>query len=214
MLNLPLIIQLPIFFFSVIIHEYAHGWTAYRFGDDTAKVTGRLTLNPLPHIDPIGTVVLPLFLVLFRSPFIIGWAKPVPVIPYRLRDPRRDLIKVSASGVLANFSLAIFAALLARIIISFAIENLLFNRIILNMLLYCIFINLLLGVFNLVPVPPLDGSKIVAGILPPDLSIKYESISSYGFIIILVLIYSGLLWGIIIPIVRFLFSVLLIGVGT
>jgi len=212
MFNLPLIIQLPIFFFSVIIHEYAHGWTAYRFGDDTAKVTGRLTLNPLPHIDPIGTVVLPLFLVLFRSPFIIGWAKPVPVIPYRLSDPRRDLIKVSASGVLANFSLAIFAALLVRIIITFAVANFLFNRIILNMLLYCIFINLLLGVFNLVPVPPLDGSKIVSGILPPELSMKYERISPYGFVIILVLIYTGLLWGLIIPVVRFLFSILLIGV--
>ncbi len=214
MFNLPLIIQLPIFFFSVILHEYAHGWTAYRFGDDTAKVSGRLTLNPLPHIDPIGTVVLPLFLVLFRSPFIIGWAKPVPVTPYRLSDPRRDLIKVSAAGVLANFSLAIFAALLVRIIVALAVESLLFNGIVLNMLVYCIFINLLLGVFNLVPVPPLDGSKIVSGILPPDMSMKYEMISHYGFIIILVLVYTGILWRIIIPIVRLFLSLLLIGVGT
>lgn len=208
MFNLPLIIQLPIFFFAVVFHEYAHGWVAYRFGDDTAKVTGRLTLNPLPHIDPIGTILLPLLLIISGSRFIIGWAKPVPINPYRLKDPRRDLIKVSAAGPLANMTLAVVSAMCVWIMKMANIDMMM----LIGLLKFSVFINLLLGVFNLVPVPPLDGSNILSGLLPREMAIQYERIKPYGFLIIIILFYTGILWRIIIPIVGILYSILLGGI--
>jgi len=187
-----ILIQLAILFFSIIVHEVSHGYVALRSGDPTAKYSGRLTLNPLRHIDPFGTVVLPILLILMRSPFLIGWAKPVPINPYYLRNPKKDMAKIGAAGPLSNLGLAIIFAIIYRItgmgVISF-------------FLLYAVFINLLLFLFNLVPVPPLDGSRIVAGFLTHDAYEKYMRIEPYGFIIVFALLFL-LFNSVLIPAVR------------
>ncbi len=187
-----IVIQLAILFFSIIVHEVSHGYAALRSGDPTAKYSGRLTLNPLRHIDPFGTIVLPILLILMRSPFLIGWAKPVPINPYYLRNPKKDMAKIGAAGPLSNLGLAIIFAIIYRItgmgFISF-------------FLLYAVFINLLLFLFNLVPVPPLDGSRIVAGFLTHDAYEKYMRIEPYGFIIVFALLFL-LFNSVLIPAVR------------
>ncbi len=194
-----LLIQLPILIFSIILHEYAHGWMAERRGDDTARVMGRLTFNPLPHLDPIGSIILPLFALLAGGP-IIGWAKPVPVNPYRLNDPKRDMIFVGLAGPASNILLAIACSAAMYIMkLTGQLDPLLFK-----ILYFAVFINILLPVFNLVPVPPLDGSRIVAGLLPSNLSYEYSKIEPYGFFIVIFLLYTGVLWRIIIPIVSIL----------
>ena len=190
---------------SVILHEVAHGYTALRLGDPTAHYAGRLTLNPLKHIDPFGTVILPLLLIFLKSSFLIGWAKPVPVNPALLRDPQRGMMLVSAAGPLTNISLALVAALPLRILLSSLppwLLDLLVN--------WCI-INIFLALFNLVPVPPLDGSKLVAYFLPPSLRPKYESITPYGLLIIFGLFYVGLLDKVIFPLCDLIFSLLVKG---
>ncbi|MFH1776231.1 MAG: site-2 protease family protein [Candidatus Omnitrophota bacterium] len=176
------ITTLPAFLTAVVIHEYAHGWIAYKLGDNTAKDSGRLTLNPLSHIDPIGTVVLPLFLILTRSPIVFGWAKPVPVNIYNLRNPKRDMIWVGLAGPLANFlgvfifynffRLQIFPEFSAA---AYFLET-------------AVVINLILGIFNLIPMPPLDGSKIVIGLLPRRLAYNYSRIEPYGVVILILLL--------------------------
>lgn len=196
-----LLIQLPVLLFSVIIHEVAHGWTAGRFGDDTARVMGRLTFNPLPHIDMFGTILLPALAVLTGAP-VFGWAKPVPVNPYRLNNPGRDMVWVSLAGPLSNFALAVIAAFgmwLVRMSApapdGFAITVYEFLRLVL-------IINIILPVFNLFPVPPLDGSRVVAGILPSKLAWEYGKLEPYGFFIIIILLASGVFWRVLGPIVN------------
>ncbi len=207
----PLPVKLVILLFAIVIHESAHAWMASRCGDNTARYAGRITLNPLPHIDPIGTIIFPLLLVLSRSPFIIGWAKPVPINPLNFNDPRMDLARVGASGPLSNIGLAIISSLLVWIFTYLPIGEIKNSLIII--LLFSVLINLLLAVFNLIPVPPLDGSQILSGLLPTHLAMRYETIRPYGFIILFFLLLSGLLWTIILPVVQILYKILFLWVG-
>lgn len=192
-----LALQLPILLFSVIIHEYAHGWTAEKFGDPTARVMGRLTLNPGPHIDPFGTIFLPLILLVLKSPFMIGWAKPVPVNFQNLKNPKKNILWVGISGPVVNIILAAICGLLLKI-------SLLSNIVPLALMLsYAVQINIILAVFNLTPIPPLDGSRFVYSLLPDKLAYRYASIEPYGFLIIMVLLWIGILDVIIWPIYEF-----------
>ncbi len=209
MISLP--IGLVIFFFAIVMHESAHAWMASRCGDNTAKYAGRITLNPLPHIDPIGTIIFPLLLILSRSPFVIGWAKPVPIDPYNFHNPRADLVRVGVSGPLSNIGLAILSSFLVWIFSYLPIGELRIS--VLVILLFSALINLLLAVFNLIPIPPLDGSQILSGLLPPHMAMRYGMIAPFGFIIIFLLLLTGLLWGIILPIVEFLYNLLFLWVG-
>ncbi len=188
------ILTLIIFFFALTIHEYAHGWVAYKKGDNTALYSGRLTLNPLAHIDPIGTVLFPIFLLIMSGGrFTFGWAKPVPINYNALRDPKKDIIWVGLAGPLANI---IFAFILSIIVKIFPLNSF-FYQILIN----GIFINLLFAVFNLIPIPPLDGSRVVMGLLPPDLAYEYSKIERFGFIILIVLLMFNIIHKIVIPIV-------------
>ncbi|MFH1575728.1 MAG: site-2 protease family protein [Candidatus Nealsonbacteria bacterium] len=171
------IFSLIVLLFSIIIHEVAHGSMALRLGDSTAKYAGRLTLNPLKHIDFFGTIVLPFLLVLIRSPFIIGWAKPVPFNPYNFRDQKWGTLKVSIAGPAANFSLAIIFGLLIRFVPLPETLALFFSII--------VFYNLLLGLFNLIPIPPLDGSHVLFSFLPERFNQFKLFLHQYGFFILI-----------------------------
>ncbi len=175
---------MPILFFSVIVHEVAHGYAALRLGDETALNAGRLTLNPISHIDPVGTIILPLFLLISGSNFLIGWAKPVPVNPYNFVNPRQDFAKVGAAGPLANIALAVISAMLLTVL---NLTGLLGSFALIAYLLQsAVFINILLAVFNLIPIPPLDGSRILSAILPMETAYKYEKMMSFGPFVILI----------------------------
>ena len=179
---------IPILFFSIIIHEYFHGYVALKAGDPTAKYAGRLTLNPIPHIDLIGTIVLPLMLLLSNSSLLFGWAKPVPVNPYNFRNPGKDNLKVAAAGPLSNFGLAlVFTVLCIATINTFSHGN-----IAVDLFDFGIKINLILAFFNLIPIPPLDGSHILYYFLPDHMRESYSRISKYGFIILLLIFMTDL----------------------
>lgn len=196
------LIVLPVLLFSVVVHECAHGMAAERAGDPTARMLGRITLNPLPHLDPIGSVVVPLFLVITHSHFFIAWAKPVPVNPYNFRSPRRDDIIVSASGPASNFLLALGFALLTLLafwLVPQSAGNQQWVRNLFMLLNYGILINLFLAFFNLIPVPPLDGSHILRNLLPPEAARSYDRIQPYGFIILVLMIYFNLMVIVIYP---------------
>jgi Zn-dependent protease len=200
--------QIVILLFSIVFHEVAHGKVALWKGDTTARDAGRLTLNPIPHIDIFGTILFPLFLILMRSPVLFGWAKPVPVNPWRLRESKKDMALIGASGPASNFLLAVIAGILFRISIG-AIGA---NNVLAQALFFAVFINLVLAFFNLIPIPPLDGSKIVMGFLPDDLALQYSRIGRYGFLIIFGLFFLGIFQRILFPIVN-LFLILIIGVS-
>jgi len=200
------ILILSIFFFAVIIHEYAHGWIAWKLGDWTAKNAGRLTLNPLAHIDPIGTIFLPLLLLATRSPVVFGWAKPVPVNFHSLGNPKKDMIWVGLAGPAANI---LFAILLSFILKFFVLTGSSLLTEVINM---AIIINLVLAIFNMLPIPPLDGSRVVMGMLPRELAIRYAKLEPYGFIIIFGLLYLGLIGSVIWPLVTYFAT--LLGVNT
>ncbi|MBI4981682.1 MAG: site-2 protease family protein [Candidatus Omnitrophica bacterium] len=183
------------------VHEFAHAFVAYKLGDSTAKYSGRLTLNPLSHIDPFWTVLLPLFLFISSNGhFVFGAAKPVPINYWALGNPRRDIIWVGASGPIANFIFAIFISLLLHM---FPL-----NPLINSLLIQLAIINVVLGVFNLIPIPPLDGSRILTGILPRNLSALYLTIEPFGFIILMVLLWSGVFNNLIWNSVRFFLNLL------
>lgn len=195
------LLSISIFFLAVVIHEYAHGVTAYWLGDRTAKYAGRLTLNPLAHIDPFGTILLPTLLVISRSPVIFGWAKPVPINYWGLRNPKKDIFWVGFAGPLANIILAVALSLLLK-------TGLVGAAFITHLLLQGILINLVLAVFNLIPIPPLDGSRILISILPANLTKQYAAIERYGFIILFILLYFRFFDYIIWPIVNLLLAIL------
>jgi Zn-dependent protease len=225
-----ILLSIVVLIFSIIIHEYGHAWAAYKLGDTTAKDAGRLTLNPIPHIDLFGSILLPLFFVLSGSSFLLAWAKPVPYNPSRLRDRKYGDLKVAISGPGANIILAVAFGLLARflnlsaslktdIILSYFQGDFSFiasqisgdfvATIFLMAVLFC-FLNLLLAIFNLIPIPPLDGSKILVNFLPDNYKYKFLSVERYGIFIILFLLMFGFFRLIFYPIIYSLFF--LIGV--
>jgi len=181
-----IIIQFSVLMLAITIHEFAHGYVAYKLGDPTAKYAGRLSMNPLRHIDPFGTILLPLMLVMLRIP-PIGWARPVPVNYLNLKNPKRDMLWVGLAGPCSNFITALVFTLLFKAM-PMATET-----IIGYILLFGIIINAILGVFNLIPIPPLDGSQIAISLLPWRHVDTYNKLQPYGFIIILILLWSGLL---------------------
>lgn len=176
-------ISIVVLLFSVILHEVMHGYVALKFGDTTAQKLGRLTLNPIPHIDLFGTILLPALLIFTGSPILFGWAKPVPVNPLNFRNIRKGELFVSAAGILANFALAGFAAVIYHILNALPQQ---FPSLVGAILLFTVRINLVLGVFNLFPIPPLDGSKVLLSQLPYNLAREYEKLERYGFLILLI----------------------------
>ena len=201
--SINLIIKFSALILAVVIHEVSHGYAALLLGDPTAKRARRLTLNPLAHVDPIGSVILPLILVLANSPVLLGWAKPVPFNPGYFRDPRRGIMIVGAAGPLSNFAVCLASALLFRLVGPM-------TPILSGFLLMFCATNLILGLFNLIPVPPLDGSRIVMGLLPDDLLQGYMRLEPFGFIIIFALLWMGALDRVIGPIFETLIRWLLV----
>ncbi len=196
-LNQIVVMIVPLLF-AVTIHEVAHGYLALRMGDNTALLAGRLTLNPIKHLDFVGSLLLPLILNLTGSPVIFGYARPVPVNFSNFRDYRKSTIYVASAGVLANFALAIVSGILFQVIAHFQWlwNGSIFRPFIMDfyhMLFYSVVINLVLAIFNLIPIPPLDGSKILAMFLPASLRLHYARIERFGMIIIIFLLLTDLL---------------------
>jgi Zn-dependent protease len=181
--------------FAITVHEVAHGWVAKKYGDNTAFMLGRLTLNPIKHIDLVGTIILPGILLMTGTGFIFGWAKPVPVDPRYFKNPRRDMAIVALAGPVSNLLMAISWALCARIGVVLNMEAISLPLIYTG--IAGISINLVLALINLLPIPPLDGSRILAGILPSRLAWKYNLLEPYGFYILLLLLATGALGAIL-----------------
>jgi Zn-dependent protease len=186
-----ILIRFLVLLFSLSVHEAAHAWTASRLGDDTARRLGRVTLNPIVHIDPIGTLLLPLVALASGSGFLIGWAKPTPVNVRHLRDPRRDNILVTVAGPTSNLAIAVAAAVLLRTLGSSSLPG----TIAFEMLT----LNVLLAVFNMLPIPPLDGGHVLLGVLTPRAAVRLGALQQYGFFILMALMLTGTLWAIIGP---------------
>ena len=195
---MDIIITLAILIFSAIIHEVSHGLMAEKLGDSTARDEGRITLNPIPHIDPFGSILLPGFLLLLNSPIVFGAAKPVPVNFQNLRPMKLGMALVSLAGPLSNFILAVLLVL-----------PLVFGLIapgpVADIWLKAVILNIVLGTFNLLPIPPLDGSKIVASALPTNLMYWILSMERYGFFIVIIFLYLGLLDKILLPVITTFF---------
>ena len=187
MLSAQVIILVVVLIASVVVHEVAHGWQARREGDHTAEQLGRITLNPLPHLDPIGSIIIPLVLAMSGG-VVFGWAKPVPVNPANYRSYVAGDIRVSLAGIVANLGLAVLSTVLAGIVLQLTggrgIASPIFQA-----LDYAIFINLLLAFFNLIPIPPLDGSHVVAHLLPAEWAQRYRALGQYGLVIVMAFVF-------------------------
>jgi Zn-dependent protease len=189
---------------AMVLHEYAHGWVAEKFGDPTAKLQGRLTMNPLAHIDPFGTVILPLICLVLPGSFLLGWAKPVPIDPRRLRNPRRDMALVAAAGPGMNLCLAVTSALLLALLLTLeptlslretsgdgsasSLVTVMVLRPVAVMALYSVIINVFLALFNLIPIPPLDGGRVLTSLLPARPAMALARLEPYGMLILVGLI--------------------------
>ena len=185
--------------FAITLHEAAHGWVASKLGDPTARQLGRITMNPIKHIDPVGTVVVPLVLVML-SGFIIGWAKPVPVDPRHFKQPLLDMALVALAGPASNFLMACGWALMITLSTTVLAESSMAIHL-LKMAKAGMTINLILMVLNLVPIPPLDGGRVVAGVMPKEIALSFMRIEPFGMWIILALLFTGVLGQILWPLV-------------
>jgi Zn-dependent protease len=179
----------PILIMSIVIHEVAHAWQARREGDTTAEQLGRITLNPIPHLDLVGSVLLPLVLVLSQASFFFGWAKPVPVNPANFREYKAGDIRVSMAGIVANLGLAVLFTLLGAAVAVLGATDAAWVPDVLRICLMAISVNLVLAIFNLLPIPPLDGSHVVQQLLPGRLADGYRRAGRYGFLIIIALVF-------------------------
>lgn len=179
---------LPVIF-AITVHEVAHGWVAKKYGDKTASQLGRLTLNPIKHVDLLGTLVIPGLLLITSAGFIFGWAKPVPVDPRYFKNPRRDMAVVAVAGPVSNLLMAFAWAMIVKLGAALAMEGVSLPLILMGMA--GIQINLVLALINLIPIPPLDGSRIVTGLLSNRLAWQYNKLERYGFFILIALLWTG-----------------------
>lgn len=209
-----LLLVLPVLILSIVVHEYAHAWVARTQGDRTAEKEGRLTLNPLVHLDPFGSVLVPGILALsayaagFPNTPVLGWAKPVPVTTSNFRNYRRGDILVSLAGVAANFALAILLTIILAVVARVLGGLGAVPPVVLQMLLFGIQINFMLILFNLLPIPPLDGSHLFYHLLPPHLGTKYRAVGGYGMLVLFGLLFLGGLRYLYIPVVWMTISTL------
>ena len=194
-----ILIFFPVFLFSLSFHESAHAFMAHKRGDDTAKLMGRMTLNPWPHIDLVGTILFPLMMFLMPGLLLFGWAKPVPVNPYNLKGGRRGHLWVAAAGPISNFLLAIVFAAGLHGLVRYALPSQT-TLILHEMLQLGVFLNLMLAFFNLIPIPPLDGSGILEGILPARALEGFHRVGRYGFLILILSLYTGILRLLTVPV--------------
>ena len=208
MLELSLVqkiaVWVPPVLLGITVHEVAHGWVASRLGDKTAMMMGRLTLNPLKHIDPVGTILIPGILLLLQAGFIFGYAKPVPISWKNLRNPKRDMAIVAAAGPVSNLFMAILWALLVHAGLLIGEQGI----ALVYMGVAGIFINTILMVLNLLPLPPLDGGRVATSLLPGPLAYRFSLIEPYGFMILLVLLMTGVLAKILFPLITLIMGLL------
>ncbi len=196
-----IIILAPPFLLALTFHELAHGYVAWNLGDPTAKNAGRLTMNPLKHLDPWGVIA---FIIMK-----IGWAKPVPVNPNYFKNPQKGMLLVALAGPAANVVLAVASAILVKILLLVPIIPMFVLKPLVGMLVASVWINIMLAVFNCLPIPPLDGSKVLMGILPPQTARSYAKLEPFGFILLLVLFYTGVISKVIMPVISFANNLLL-----
>lgn len=206
--NTEILVIIPILIISIVLHELAHGYVAYLNGDNTAKLQGRLSLNPIKHIDAFG-LLLPIFLILTNSSFVIGWAKPVPVNYYKLNNQKSSVFNVAIAGIITNLLLAVLGALCLR----FFTSDILSNKYIYFGIIYLIKLNITLAIFNLLPIPPLDGSKIVTAFGSNELKMGLYKIENYGIFIIMLLLWTGILDIVMNPLYKLFYSIINLIIG-